>query len=187
MCWGRQAECACVRVSGVWLRVPDAGPPWSDPLPSLPHLPPQLLYFKGGPWPWRVGGAWFPRQFSLSHHSSFSPRASVHARMRTQRGRSLPTPVPLAFPPITSRLPPPPPLAAQARHFRGGPGGGDGRRGRPTLDPSNSVTTSLLGGNVLALCSLSPARPLSPRTLASSQPECVCGGQSAPPAKAQAP
>lgn len=146
--------------------------------------PPQLLYFKGGPWPWRVGGAWFPRQFSLSHHSSFSPRACAHAHTE---GSFSAHPRTSRLPPHHLSPPPPPPLAAQARHFRGGPGGGDGRRGRPTLDPSNSVTTSLLGGNVLALCSLSPARPLSPRTLASSQPECVCGGESAPPAKAQAP
>lgn len=184
MCWGRQAECACVRVSGVWLRVPDAGPPWSDPLPSLPHLPPQLLYFKGGPWPWWVGGAWFPRQSFLSHHSSFSPRASV--RMRTQRGRSLPTPVPLTFPPITSLSAPCLWLPRQGilgEVLVGGTGGGVAPHW--TL-PTASPPACLGGMSWHSVLSARPA-PCPPRTLASSQPECVCGGESAPPAKAQAP
>lgn len=85
-------------------------------------------------------------------------RVHTRTRTRTWRGRSLPTPVPLAFPPITSLSVPC--LWLPRQGILGEVlGGGDGRRGRPTLDPSYSVTTSLLGGDVLALCSLSPHPP----------------------------
>lgn len=187
MCWGRQAECACVRVSGVWLRVPDAGPRGLTRSPPSPTSPPNCCISREVPGLGGLGEPGSPGSF-LSLTIPRSRPGQVCMRACAHRGVVLcPPPYLSPSPPSPLASPPPPPLAAQARHFRGGPGGGDGRRGRPTLDPSNSVTTSLLGGNVLALCSLSPARPLSPRTLASSQPECVCGGESAPPAKAQAP
>lgn len=186
MCWGRQAECACVRVSGVWLRVPDAGPRGLTRSPPSPTSPPTAV-FQGRSLALAGWGSLVPQAvFSLSPFLVLAQGKCACAHAHTEGSFSA-HPRTSRLPPHHLSPPPPPPLAAQARHFRGGPGGGDGRRGRPTLDPSNSVTTSLLGGNVLALCSLSPARPLSPRTLASSQPECVCGGESAPPAKAQAP
>lgn len=188
MCWGRQAECACVRVCGVWLCVPDAGPLG---LTRSPPAPTSLLtaVFQGRSLALAGWVSLVPpgRVFSLSPFLLFLPRASVCTRACAHGGVVF-CPAPNLSPSLPSPVFLPPCLWLPRQGVLGEVlVGGDGRWGRPTLDPSNSVTTSLLGGNVLALCSLSPARPLSPRTLASSQPECVCGGESAPPAKAQAP
>lgn len=59
-----QASRVRVHVCAVWLRVPDSGPMGLTCFPPSLNFsapPPPLLYFKGGPWPWLVGWAWFPQ------------------------------------------------------------------------------------------------------------------------------
>lgn len=111
-------------------------------------------------------------------------KVRVHTRTRTWRGRSLPTPVPLAFPPITSLSVPC--LWLPRQGILGEVLGGGGREaGSPHTGPFLQRHHQPAWGGCPGTLFSQPAPP--PRTLASSQSECVCGGESAPPAKAQAP
>lgn len=179
MCWGRQAECACVRVCGVWLCVPDAGPLG---LTRSPPAPTSLLtaVFQGRSLALAGWVSLVPpgRVFSLSPFLLFLPRASVCTRACAHGGVVF-CPAPKLSPSLPSPVFLPPCLWLPRQGVLGEVlVGGDGRWGRPTLDPSNSVTTSLLAGEGSpgALFSARPAHRPRSRTLSSSQPECVCGG-----------